>query len=113
MGIEVVILIVLAAAFIIMKVIQGDSERKRRIERSERLLRDKAATGGFSQRKQWDDFAEEHESYLEPESVENVEPDGDSESEGDSSCKENPHEKPKKSHLRSSRSEMTLARQYL
>jgi len=92
-GAEVVILIVLAAAFIIMKVIQGDSERKRRIERSERLLRDKAATGGFSQRKQWDDFAEEHESYLEPESVENVEPDGDSESVDDSSFKENPHEK--------------------
>jgi hypothetical protein len=92
-GAEVVILIVLAAAFIIMKVIQGDSERKRRIERSERLLRDKAATGGFSQRKQWDDFAEEHESYLEPESVENVEPDGDNESVDDSSCKENPHEK--------------------
>ena len=93
MGAEVVILIVLAAAFIIMKVIQGDSERKRRIERSERLFRDKAATGGFSQRKQWDDFAEEHESYLEPESVENVEPDGDSESVDDSSFKENPHEK--------------------
>ena len=93
MGIEVVILIVLAAAFIIMKVIQGDSERKRRIERSERLLRDKAATGGFSQRKQWDDFAEEHESYLEPESVKNVEPDGDSESVDDSSFKENPYEK--------------------
>ena len=93
MGAEVVILIVLAAAFIIMKVIQGDSERKRRIERSERLLRDKAATGGFSQRKQWDDFAEEHESYLEPESVENVEPDGDSESVDDSSFKGNPHEK--------------------
>jgi hypothetical protein len=92
-GIEVVILIVLAAAFIIMKVIQGDSERKRRIERSERLLRDKAATGGFSQRKQWDDFAEEHKSYLEPESVGNVEPDGDSESVDDSSVKENPHEK--------------------
>ena len=93
MGVEVVILIVLAAAFIIMKVIQGDSERKRRIERSERLLRDKAATGGFSQRKQWDDFAEEHDSYLEPESVENVEPDSDSESVDDSSLKENPHEK--------------------
>ena len=93
MGAEVVILIVLAAAFIIMKVIQGDSERKRRIERSERLLRDKAATGGFSQRKQWDDFAEEHKSYLEPESVGNVEPDGDSESVDDSSVKENPHEK--------------------
>ena len=93
MGAEVVILIVLAAAFIIMKVIQGDFERKRRIERSERLLRDKAATGGFSQRKQWDDFAEEHESYLEPESVENVEPDGDSESVDDSSFKENPYEK--------------------
>ena len=92
MGAEVVILIVLAAAFIIMKVIQGDSERKRRIERSERLLRDKAATGGFSQRKQWDDFAEEHESYLEPESVENVELDSDGESESgdDSSFKENP-----------------------
>ena len=93
MGAEVVILIVLAAAFIIMKVIQGDSERKRRMERSERLLRDKAATGGFSQRKQWDKFAEEHESYLEPESVENVEPDSDSETDGDSSFKENPHEK--------------------
>ena len=93
MGAEVVILIVLAAAFIIMKVIQGDFERKRRIERSERLLRDKAATGGFSQRKQWDDFAEEHESYLEPESVKNVEPDGDSESVDDSSFKENPYEK--------------------
>ena len=93
MGAEVVILIVLAAAFIIMKVIQGDFERKRRIERSERLLRDKAATGGFSQRKQWDDFAEEHESYLEPESVENVEPDSDSESVDDSSFKENPYEK--------------------
>jgi len=92
-GAEVVILIVLAAAFIIMKVIQGDSERKRRMERSERLLRDKAATGGFSQRKQWDKFAEEHESYLEPESVENVEPDSDSETDGDSSFKENPHEK--------------------
>ena len=93
MGAEVVILIVLAAAFIIMKIIQGDSERKRRIERSERLLRDKAATGGFSQRKQWDEFAEEHESYLEPESLENVGPDGDSESVDDSSFKENPHEK--------------------
>ena len=95
MGAEVVILLVLAAAFIIMKVIQGDSERKRRIERSERLLRDKAATGGFSQRKQWDDFAEEHESYLEPESVENVELDSDGESESgdDSSFKENPVEK--------------------
>ena len=93
MAVEVVILIVLAAAFIIMKVIQGDSERKRRIERSERQLRDKAATGGFSQRKQWDDFAEEHESYLEPESVKNVEPDGDSESLDDSSFKENSHEK--------------------
>ena len=93
MGIEVVILIVLAAAFIIMKVIQGDSERKRRIERSERLLRDKAATGGFSEKRKWDDFAEEHESYVEPESVQNLEPDRDSESLDDSSFKENPHEK--------------------
>ena len=93
MGAEVVILIVLAAAFIILKVIQGDSERKRRIERSERLLRDKAATGGFSEKKKWDDFADQQDSYLEPESVENVEPDGDSESVDDSSCKENPHEK--------------------
>ncbi len=77
MGAEVVILIVLAAAFIIMKVIQGDSERKRRIERSERLLRDRAATGGFSEKKKWDDFAEEHKSYVEPESVEKVELDSD------------------------------------
>jgi hypothetical protein len=94
-GAEVVILIVLAAAFIIMKVIQGDSERKRRIERSERLLRDKAASGGFSEKKKWDDFAEEHESYVGSESVEKVELDSDGESESgdDSSFKENPHEK--------------------
>ena len=92
MGAEVVILIVLAAAFIIMKVIQGDSERKRRMERSERLLRDKAATGGFSEKKKWDDFADQHGSYVEPESVENVEPDSETEPSCDSSLKENLYE---------------------
>ena len=62
-SLEVVILVVLAAAFVVMKVIQGDMDRKRRLERSERLLRDRAATGGFSEKKKWDDFAEEHGSY--------------------------------------------------
>ena len=52
---EIVVLVVLAAAFVVLKVIQGDVERKRRIERSERLLRDKAATGGFSLKKKWDE----------------------------------------------------------
>tara|TARA_Y100000588_G_scaffold201975_1_gene215637 strand:+ start:73 stop:387 length:315 start_codon:yes stop_codon:yes gene_type:complete len=81
-GSEIVILIVLAAAFIIMKVIQGDSERKRRIERSERLLRDKAATGGFSEKKKWDEFADQHGSYVESESERTV----DSNSGTDLSC---------------------------
>jgi len=62
-SLEVVILAVLAAAFVVMKVIQGDMDRKRRLERSERLLRDRAATGGFSEKKKWDDFAEKHGSY--------------------------------------------------
>ena len=70
MSIEVVILVVLAAAFVVMKVIQGDMDRKRRLERSERLLRDRAATGGFSEKKKWDDFAEEHGSYEDPEADE-------------------------------------------
>ena len=72
MSLEVVILVVLAAAFIVMKVIQGDMDRKRRLERSERLLRDKVATGGFSEKKKWDDFAEEHGSYEDPDAEEPV-----------------------------------------
>ena len=81
MSLEVVILVVLAAAFIVMKVIQGDMDRKRRLERSERLLRDKVATGGFSEKKKWDDFAEEHGSYDDPEAEESADDPGGEESE--------------------------------
>jgi len=91
-GAEVVILIVLAFAFIVMKLIQGDSDRKRRMERSERLLRDKAASGGFSERKKWDEFAEEHGSYLGSESSEDVEPARDSEISDTSPFKKNAEE---------------------
>ena len=72
MSIEVVILVVLAAAFVVLQVIQGDMDRKRRLERSERLLRDRAATGGFSEKKKWDDFAEEHGSYEDSDAEESA-----------------------------------------
>mgnify|MGYP001265753503 CR=1 FL=1 len=51
MIVEIIILVVLAGAFIILKIFQSESERKRRLEREERKIREKAATGGFSQKK--------------------------------------------------------------
>ena len=52
MIVEIVILVVLAGAFVVLKIFQTESERKRRLEREERKIRDKAATGGFSN-KDW------------------------------------------------------------
>jgi hypothetical protein len=71
---EIVILVVLAAAFVVLKVLHSENERKRRLERAERNLRVKAATGGFAPKK-WD----------EPES-------GNDESEGDEDEREDPEE---------------------
>ena len=34
--------------FIVLKIFQSESDRKRRLEREEKKLRDKAATGGFA-----------------------------------------------------------------
>ena len=71
---EIVILVVLAAAFVVLKLLHSENERKRRLERAERNLRVKAATGGFAPKK-WD----------EPES-------GNDESEGDEDGQESPEE---------------------
>ena len=58
---EVVILVVLAGTFVVLKVIQSESERKRRLDRAQRDLRVKAATGGFAPKK-WDEAkSAEHE----------------------------------------------------
>ena len=48
MIVEIVILVGLAGAFVVLKIFQTESERKRRLEREQRKIRDKAATGGFS-----------------------------------------------------------------
>jgi len=46
--IEIVLLVVLAGMFIVLKIFQSESDRKRRLEREEKKLRDKAATSGFA-----------------------------------------------------------------
>ena len=51
---EVVILVVLAGAFVVLKIVQSETERKRRLDRAQRDLRVKAATGGFAPKK-WDE----------------------------------------------------------
>jgi len=71
---ELVLLVVLAGAFVVLKVLHSENERKRRLERAERNLRVKAATGGFAPKK-WD----------EPES-------GNDESGGDEDEQESPEE---------------------
>ena len=50
---EIVALVGLAAVFVVLKVLQSEGERKRRLERAERDLRVKAASGGFAP-KQWE-----------------------------------------------------------
>ena len=68
---EVVILVVLAGAFVVLKIVQSETERKRRLDRAQRDLRVKAASGGFAPKK-WE----------EPESVEEEPEAGDDEQEG-------------------------------
>ncbi|MDC1005778.1 hypothetical protein OAQ34_09135 [Opitutales bacterium] len=51
MIVEIVLLVVLAAGVVILKIFQSESERKRRLDREERKIRDKAATGGFASKK--------------------------------------------------------------
>jgi len=51
MIVEIVLLVVLATGVVILKIFQSESERKRRLDREERKIRDKAATGGFASKK--------------------------------------------------------------
>ena len=85
---EVVILVVLAGAFVVLKIVQSDTERKRRLDRAQRDLRMKAATGGFAPKK-WD----ETESGEEEPEVGDDEREGKEEDEGPDS--EEPEEKEK------------------
>ena len=48
---EIIILVVLAAGFVVLKIFQSEVERKRRLEREQKKIRDKAATGGFAPKK--------------------------------------------------------------
>ena len=85
---EVVILVVLAGAFVVLKIVQSESERKRRLDRAQRDLRMKAATGGFAPKK-WEepDSGEE-----EPEAGEDAQASPEEDEEPDS---KNPEEKEK------------------
>ena len=67
---EVALLVGLAAIFVVLKVLQSETERKRRLDRAQRDLRIKAASGGFAPKK-WD----------EPESGEEEPDAGDDEQE--------------------------------
>jgi len=51
---EIILLVVLAGGFVVLKVFHSENERKRRLERAERDLRVKAASGGFAPKK-WDE----------------------------------------------------------
>ena len=51
MIVEIVILVVLGGAFVVLKILHSETERKRRMEREERKIREKAATGGFPPKK--------------------------------------------------------------
>ena len=73
MVIEIVLLVVLAGAFIVLKIFQSESERKRKLEREERKIRDKAATVGFAPKQMYvqNENAPEKEITLsEPDSSE-------------------------------------------
>ena len=68
---EIVILVVLGGAFVVLKVLHSENERKRRLDRAQRDLRMKAATGGFAPR-EWDDpeSGEEEPDSEDPEEKE-------------------------------------------
>jgi hypothetical protein len=85
---EVVILVVLAGAFVVLKIVQSESERKRRLDRAQRDLRMKAATGGFAPKK-WE---EPESGEEEPEEGDDEQEDPEEDEEPDS---EDPEEKEK------------------
>ncbi|MDC0157986.1 hypothetical protein OAK38_09500 [Verrucomicrobia bacterium] len=74
---EVVILVVLAGAFVVLKIVQSESDRKRRLDRAQRDLRVKAATGGFAPKK-WDE-PETEENEPEDDACEEEIPEADEE----------------------------------
>ena len=80
---EVALLVGLAAIFVVLKVLQSEGERKRRLDRAQRDLRIKAATGGFAPKK-WD---EPQSGEEEPESGDD-EQDNPQEDEGAESSEE-------------------------
>ena len=51
---EIVLLVVLAGAFVVLTGLHSENVRKRRLERAERDLRVKAEAGGFAPKK-WDE----------------------------------------------------------
>ena len=85
---EVVILVVLGGAFVVLKIVQSESERKRRLDRAQRDLRMKAATGGFAPKK-WE---EPESGEEEPEAGEDEQESPEEDEEPDS---EDPEEKEK------------------
>ena len=64
MIVEIVLLVVLGGGIVVLKIFHSESERKRRMEREQRKIRDLAATGGFAPKK-WKPETEE-ESTEEP-----------------------------------------------
>ena len=82
MGWEIVILVVLAGAFVVLKVLHSENERKRRLERAERNLRVKAATGGFAPNTWAEPESGNDESERDEDEQESPEEDEESDSEG-------------------------------
>ncbi len=75
MVIEIVLLVVLAGAFIVLKIFQSESERKRRLEREEKKIRDKAANREFAPKNlyvQTEKIREEQGDNSEQDSSENI-----------------------------------------
>ena len=74
---EIVLLVVLAGAFVVLKVLHSENERKRRLKRAERDLRVKAASGGFAPKK-WDETGSgRDESQRDQDEQESLEEDED------------------------------------
>jgi hypothetical protein len=73
---EIVILVVLGGAFVVLKVLHSENERKRRLDRAQRDLRIKAATGGFAPSEWTDPESGEEEVEEEDEPREKPEENG-------------------------------------
>jgi hypothetical protein len=78
---DIVIVVVWGGAFVVLKVLHSENERKRRLDRAQRDLRMKAATGGFAP-SEWTDpesgeeDGDEQEEEPEPEPREKPEENG-------------------------------------